>query len=848
MRGISFIILFIIITQASQKGFSQGSKLALYNNKVDKFWHSNLDSAFYYTEQAYKLSKGNKNIAEVCRAKANKGIMAYTNGNYKTAIVFYDSALKLAKSNNLNYVQYSLLKSTALRNQSNYKQAIVFLKNEIKELKHEDSDFLKLNRTLLSLYVELGRINEAQEIINAIESLKNKAPFTELTNYYMIKMKYYGRISEFKKSDSLANVLLTFFDSTNNKLDKSSVLLQLGSNAMEVSNFDTSFYFLKEAKKINESVGYGYGIAETNRLMGSLYSYLNDFQSAAELLYRALGIFEQNQNRNEVQKIYYELGWIYYSRELYKKAEEYLRQSIAISEEIGNLDYLGKAYNALGNVNYELNDYQESLNNYLKSSNYRSESKDLIGYAASKFNAAIVYDELGMDAKAIDIYLETYLIDKQLNNQLGMAIGEYYLARFYLENDSLIKAKKYIDSAVKKLDTLKIKNEQLEAYSIASDIYEADGDLRKSNFYLKSYLALKEAVFLEKEKSTIDRLEAKYKLDNYEQQIKILNLEKENSQNELSIRENTISNQQTLIYVAIVIFVLLVLLLYISFRFLKIRSKTNKKLTKLYKEISEKQEEIISQSEELHAANEQVKEFNTKLEQKVLERTKELAKAQKDLDLFFYKASHDFRGPLTTFMGISEVANMSISNPEALELFGRVEKTARKLDKMVRKLQFISLLNAQDSTSVNRETIKIDDVFQEIKQEVHSIAPGANVKLNCESNVDMIRFFYEHLVIMLEVLIENGIIFNNKPEPVINVDISVYEQSLIIKVKDNGNGIRKEEYTQIFEMFHRNSAESKGNGLGLFLLQKLVTYLEGEIRLTSEIGKGTEFTLKFAYI
>jgi len=141
----------------------------------------------------------------------------------------------------------------------------------------------------------------------------------------MIKMKYYGRISDYKKSDSLANRLLSLFDSTNNKLDKSSVLLQLGSNAMEISNFDTSFFYLKEAKLINESIGYDYGIAESNRLIGSLYSYLNDFQMAAEFLYKALEVFEKNENRNEVQKVYYELGWIYYSRELYKKAEEYLR-------------------------------------------------------------------------------------------------------------------------------------------------------------------------------------------------------------------------------------------------------------------------------------------------------------------------------------------------------------------------------------------------------------------------------------------------------------------------------------------------------------------------------------------
>jgi signal transduction histidine kinase len=302
-----------------------------------------------------------------------------------------------------------------------------------------------------------------------------------------------------------------------------------------------------------------------------------------------------------------------------------------------------------------------------------------------------------------------------------------------------------------------------------------------------------------------------------------------------------------LIYISIAVFILLVLLLYITLRFLKIRSKTNKKLTKLNKEISEKQEEIISQSEELQAANEQIKQFNLKLERKVIERTNELVQAQKDLDLFFYKASHDFRGPLTTFMGISQVAKMSISNTEALELFKRVEKTAKKLDKMVRKLQFISLLNAQDINTLSKQDIQTEEVFSKIKQDVQSTSRGSNIEINCKTNTHKISFYHEHLEIMLEVLVENAITFNNSSVPVIDLEISISEKSLVIKVKDNGNGIHQEEYSQIFEMFHRNSAESKGNGLGLFLLKRLVAYLNGDIKLSSEIGKGTEFTLIFPY-
>ena len=64
-----------------------------------------------------------------------------------------------------------------------------------------------------------------------------------------------------------------------------------------------------------------------------------------------------------------------------------------------------------------------------------------------------------------------------------------------------------------------------------------------------------------------------------------------------------------------------------------------------------------------------------------------------------------------------------------------------------------------------------------------------------------------------------------------------------ITVSDNGIGIKKEFHNKIFEMFYRVSENSIGSGLGLYLVKETVKKLDGEVKLHSDLGKGTTFVI-----
>ena len=269
--------------------------------------------------------------------------------------------------------------------------------------------------------------------------------------------------------------------------------------------------------------------------------------------------------------------------------------------------------------------------------------------------------------------------------------------------------------------------------------------------------------------------------------------------------------------------------------------ETNKSLYRLNEEILERREEVQAQAEELREANETILNINQELESKIEERTSQLRQAYVELDTFFYRSSHDFRRPITTFMGLSEVAKITVQDVKALELFEKVNETAQSLDKMIRKLQSISDVGAQEM--VYKEVL--------LRELIDNILMGFNGEL-LKKNIKVIEEIkptqpfqsYAALVrVIIENLIENSIQFASPIDPYLKIQAYTQDHHLIISVADNGQGIDKEYHNRIYDMYFRANVSSKGNGLGLYIVKKAVTKLQGTIHFQSELHLGSTFTI-----
>ena len=333
-------------------------------------------------------------------------------------------------------------------------------------------------------------------------------------------------------------------------------------------------------------------------------------------------------------------------------------------------------------------------------------------------------------------------------------------------------------------------------------------------------------------------MQALYQLEQKDQEIKLLNQEKQIQQDRISLQRSQI-NMQYIILISVLIGLGLVsVLAFTSYQY-------NKTIRKANHEILEQKEEIQSQSEELIEANQTISQINRNLEVKVEERTSALKQAYKELDTFFYRSSHDFRRPLTTFLGLAEVAKITVKDQAALELFDKVRETASNLDKMLVKLQSISDVGAQEL--VYKEVL-IKEIFDSVCSNFREELNRKNIQTRVEVNLKEPFISYPAMIkTIIENLVENAINFSGVQQPQLIMKAFRQNEELILEVSDNGQGIEKQYQDRIFEMYFRGNERSKGNGLGLYIVKKAVEKLHGTITLQSSRGAGCTFTVQLPF-
>jgi signal transduction histidine kinase len=364
-------------------------------------------------------------------------------------------------------------------------------------------------------------------------------------------------------------------------------------------------------------------------------------------------------------------------------------------------------------------------------------------------------------------------------------------------------------------------------------LYESLGDLKQSLVYYKRYDQMKDSIYSKSLTNRIASLQNEFMLVQKNQEIELLNKDKALRDQQLAVEQSKVQQQRIVIVLGSLFLVILGVGVYLTY-------KNYKKVTALNRTIQENNEEIQSQSEELQLSNQMIIQINDGLEEMVETRTNELKQAYKELDTFFYRASHDFRRPLTTFMGLAEVAKITVTDSQALGLFEKVNETARGLDKMLFKLQSISDVG---STHLIYKEIYFDEVLNSVSDIYRDELKEKDIRIAVTVDAKTAFTSYPGLIkVIIENLIENSIAFSYQHKT-IQVRVGSVEDGVRIEIEDAGYGIEQEYHGRVFDMYFRGHERSKGNGLGLYIVKRVVEKLKGTITLTSAVGVGTTIKL-----
>lgn len=229
---------------------------------------------------------------------------------------------------------------------------------------------------------------------------------------------------------------------------------------------------------------------------------------------------------------------------------------------------------------------------------------------------------------------------------------------------------------------------------------------------------------------------------------------------------------------------------------------------------------------------------------KMLDRLEVVFKAQKS---FIANASHEMRTPLTVISGQLEVLLLK-ERPvdEYKSSVQSVLEDLQNLNKMTNRL----LLLAQTSSDMGggQATFRVDDVIWQSRTEMGKQRKDCKVNVHFHDDLDDLDQFEiqgsDQLIKTAFLnLMENSCKYSDDQS--VDVELSKRGKWVVVSFKDNGIGIVTEDVPHIFEPFYRgNNVEARrGHGLGLSLVKRIVELHGGNIKVQSQVGKGTTFSI-----
>ncbi len=226
------------------------------------------------------------------------------------------------------------------------------------------------------------------------------------------------------------------------------------------------------------------------------------------------------------------------------------------------------------------------------------------------------------------------------------------------------------------------------------------------------------------------------------------------------------------------------------------------------------------------------------------EKNDELKKINAELDRFVYSASHDLRAPLTSLLGLVNVAMLENNNHKLNGYLEMMKGSVNKLDDLISDIIHFSR-NAR--LDVTPEPVHFENLAQETFDDLKYLPTAGSIETKVQ--IEPYKNFYsdpKRLRILFNNLVSNSFRYHDlsKETPFIKVQVSFDQNYAVIKVSDNGKGVHPEHLENIFEMFYRATEDSQGSGLGLYIVKETVEKLQGTIQVQSVARKGTTFTLR----
>lgn len=630
-----------------------------------------------------------------------------------------------------------------------------------------------------------------------------------------------------------------------------------------LSSPDSTIYYCQQAYDLGVSIGVKKDLAKSLNFIGLAKKFNGDYKGSLNYNLQAIKMAEQQGDSAQLGFCYNNFGRLFFDQGDISRAYDNFLKAKEVFELIHDQSGLAYVYRSLSDLHKSQNDYPKSLDMSQQALKIRYKLGDPRGIISSLMELGTLYTEMKSKMDASICFEKADSIALRIGDKVSDAEIKIKYAEFLVNNDGEEKAEKMANEVfgfIEKTKNVRLLPQALllkgivsyrksdlpnsiiffnkvishtekshldiqrDAYFYLSKIYEKQGKQAEATQATIKYLILKES---------LQNVELARQIEKLQFQLEIEKKELENEQLKASEeqKESIIRQQRLQLAILIVVASFAILLFFLQSRNNRRRREANEKLAIQNTAIAKQDEEIKKQNEVLSRHNHQLSDLNH------------------EKDTLMNIVAHDLKSPLNRIKGLTDLIELSgaVLTEEQQKYLSLIKESTKS------GLELITDLLDVNSLEVNREpNYSIFDLNAFLIDRVntfrqHALEKRIDIKFESQAK-ELVFLDREYLARIVDNLLSNAIKFSPKDSFIV-MKLGEQDGSFFISVKDQGPGFTVDDKKLLFQKFRKLSARptagESSNGLGLAIVKTLVDRLDGKIELTTEIGKGSEFYVRF---
>jgi two-component system, sensor histidine kinase and response regulator len=582
-----------------------------------------------------------------------------------------------------------------------------------------------------------------------------------------------------------------------------------------LANYKSALTYINLALEINRQLKNEQGESDCYKNTGIIYYSKGELSTALDYYYKALFIALKTQNKPYMAADYNDIGVVLQSMEVFPKALEYFKKSLKLFQGTKNLNGVGTVNENIGEVFLAQKNYDRAIIYLLKSIKIAQNQDDKDGMSSVYTDLGLCYANKNQPVLALN-YLNTSLQIarkyKIVYNEANTLIG---FATVYNLQKDYKNALKYATEGQK----LAIQLGNLAVRSNAA--FQLNKTLAGLGQFDDAYKLLKQYIDL---KDSLNNNESIQKLTSYNLELNFATKERKlvQQQSEKNILYQQRMKQQSLInaiFLSIILGMIAISVVYY---------KQKRKQQKINLMLEDKNREVLQQKTDLDDQALKLNDLNNLK------------------DRLISVLAHDLRAPLSTLRGLfSLLVDSSISHEELLEMIPNVLKKLEYTSDFLDTLLF--WINSQmDNFESSAKSFYIKDIVAFEIESYHEQAALKGINLIDNVPYDVVASADPNSIrIVIRNLITNAIKFSSENDIIEISAVQDAGQNHVIKVTDTGTGMSTEQLGKLFKSKVNSKAgtnNESGTGMGMLFCKDLIEKCSGKIWVTSQQGKGTEFS------